>query len=130
MPEDPSEADQVWSLRLTQRARTDIDTAYVSLSERISTDFADTRQEGLEEAIASLSRLPERCLAAPEADYFPPPLVRQFLYHRAKSKMIYRVLFRLYENTDDAPFVRLIAVRHSGQAPITEEEAKRLQEAE
>jgi len=130
MSEEPSEADQVWSLRLTQRARTDIETAYVSLSERISVNFADTWQEGLEEAIASLSRLPERCLAAPEADYFPPPLVRQLLYRRAKSKLIYRVLFRLHEDANDAPFVRLIAVRHSGQAPINEEEAKQIREAE
>lgn len=123
MPSEAEEDGRSWRLRLTSRARTDIEVAYLALVERVGDEFAEKWQEGLEEAIASLSRLPQRCLAAPEADYFPLPLVRQLLYRRAKSKLIYRILFRLHDDPKEAPFVRLIAVRHSGQAPITKAEA-------
>ena len=104
--------------------------AYLALVERVGVEFADKWQEGLEEAISSLSRLPQRCLTAPEAEHFPLPLVRQLLYRRAKSKLVYRILFRLHDDPKEVPFVRLIAVRHSGQAPITRAEAELLHEAE
>jgi plasmid stabilization system protein ParE len=120
----PEEMDRLWSLRLTRRARTDIEAAHVSLAENAGLVIADAWQEGLEAVIASLSHLPQRCSAAQEADLFPAPLVRQLIYRRSRSSPAYRILFRLHDNPDDAPFVRLIALRHGAQAPLTADEAQ------
>jgi len=128
MPEESEEADRVWSLRLTRRARIDIEAAYVSLADIADVGIADAWQEGLEEAIASLSRLPQRCPAALETDLPPLPLVRQLIYRRSRGSSAYRILFRLHDDPSDAPFVRLVARRHGAQAPLTADEAQALQD--
>ena len=127
MPQEQDEVERVWSLRLTQRARTDIEAAHAFLAEKRSMADADAWQEGLEDAIASLARLPERCPSAPEADLFPLPEVRQLLYRRTRGSMTYRVLFRMHETAEDAPFVRLLTLRHGSQPPITPVEARAIQ---
>lgn len=64
----------------------------------------------MEEAIESLSTLPERCPHAPESAYFPFE-VRQLLHGRKPH--VYRILF-----TIDADVVRILHVRHARRPPI------------
>ena len=64
----------------------------------------------LEEAITSLSKLPERCTLAPESTCFPFE-VRQLLY--GHKPHVYRILF-----TIDADVVRILHIRHARRRPI------------
>jgi plasmid stabilization system protein ParE len=92
--------------------------------------IADTWQEGLENAVASLAQLPGRCPVAQEAALFGLPPIRQLLYRRTRTGPAYRVLFRMHEEPDEMPFVRVIAVRHGAQAPMTEDDASSIQNEE
>ncbi|HKT89988.1 MAG TPA: type II toxin-antitoxin system RelE/ParE family toxin [Candidatus Sulfotelmatobacter sp.] len=64
----------------------------------------------MEEAIESLSTIPERCPRAPENEHFPFE-VRQLLY--GSKPHVYRILF-----TIDANVVRILHVRHARRRPI------------
>jgi plasmid stabilization system protein ParE len=66
----------------------------------------------MEEAIASLSELPQRCPIAPENADFPFE-VRQLLYGRKPHE--YRVLF-----TIDGDMVVVLHVRHGRRKRLTE----------
>jgi hypothetical protein len=55
------------------------------------------------------------------------------LHRRTRTGPAYHVLFRIYGPTEapsDAPFVRIIAVRHAAMAPLTEDEAQLIKAAE
>jgi|SRR3974390_1425005 len=64
----------------------------------------------LEDAIASLSSLPERCPLAPENARFPFA-VRQLLYGRKPH--VYRILFTL-----DGDAVKILHIRHARRKPM------------
>ena len=64
----------------------------------------------LEEAIASLSNLPERCTLAPENDSVPFEM-RQLLY--GHKPHVYRILFTIAGET-----VYVLRIRHGRRKPI------------
>jgi len=64
----------------------------------------------MEEAIASLSSLPERCPLAPENARFPFE-VRQLLYGRKPH--VYRILF-----TIEGDAVKILHIRHARRRPL------------
>jgi plasmid stabilization system protein ParE len=64
----------------------------------------------MEDAIASLSALPERCPLAPENARFPFE-VRQLLYGRKPH--VYRILF-----TIEGDAVKILHIRHARRRPI------------
>jgi plasmid stabilization system protein ParE len=66
--------------------------------------------QAMEDAIASLSTLPERCPLAPENVRFPFE-VRQLLYGRKPH--VYRILF-----TIDGDAVKILHIRHARRKPI------------
>jgi plasmid stabilization system protein ParE len=66
----------------------------------------------LEDAIASLTELPQRCPLAPENAEFPFE-VPHLLYGRKSH--VYRILFSIENNT-----VYILHIRHSRRRPLTE----------
>ncbi|RUS96994.1 hypothetical protein DSM106972_085440 [Dulcicalothrix desertica PCC 7102] len=102
-----------FQVKVTQTARTEIDTAYSWLNER-NPDYADKWFRGLMNTIASLQEKPRRCALAPENDALASE-IRQL--QNGKSRNKYRILFTIREDT-----VFVLHVRHSSQAPLTSEE--------
>lgn len=68
--------------------------------------------QGLRQAIASLSELPQRCPLAPENAEFPFE-VRQLLYGRKPH--VYRILF-----TIDGDTVVVLHIRHARRPPLAQ----------
>ena len=93
------------------RARGDIDRHLRSIDEHVSPDFADEWSDGLSAAIASLSRLPERCVIAPESTKLNLE-IRHLLHGRRPH--VYRVFFVILDRR-----VLVLRVRHGAQAPLT-----------
>ena len=129
-----SEDDTVnWAVRLTQYARNSIQEAWEHLSETADEVIADAWQEGIEDAIAGLARFPHRHPITAEVGLFGPPQVHHLLYRRTRTGSAYHILYRVYGPTEapaDAPFVRIIAVRHAAMAPLTEEDARSILNSE
>lgn len=77
----------------------------------------DSWQQGLEDAVASLSEMPSRCPLAPENTAFLMP-VRQRLYGA------YRILFTLVDVDGDGSndTVRILHVRHGAQRYMGEDD--------
>jgi plasmid stabilization system protein ParE len=78
-----------------------------------SPEQAEPWQDGLENAVMSLTSLPKRCPLASEQDAFDVE-VRQLLYGK------YRLLFTLVDTDNDGEpdTVRILHVRHGAQRPL------------
>ncbi len=125
-----SEETQVWAVRFTNRAREDARSAWEFYAQTAGEGVADDWQEGLEDAAASLAQMPSRIPVAPEADLFGPPPVRRLIYRRAPGSPAHHLFFRIYDAEFaplDAPFVRILALRHAAMAPLTEDEAQAIE---
>ena len=123
------EQPQIWAIRQTIRADTDILAASVYIAENAGVETARTWMSGLKAQIAKLAQLPTRWPVAEEDKLFRES-VRRMLYRRTASGPAYRVLFVLRENPDDAPTVTVIHVRHAAQKPMTRKEAREIEASE
>ena len=94
---------------VTARAAADALATFRWIAER-SPDAAAHWYEALEQAIATLAEMPERCPAADESEQLGIPL-RQLLYGRRRG--VYRLLFSIEGET-----VTLHSIRHTAQGPI------------
>src|SRR5438045_1547157 len=65
--------------------------------------------DGLMQAVLSLEDLPRRCPMAPEARPLGVEL-RQLLYGERSGR--FRIVFRLYDDAQPLPIVRVVAIRH------------------
>ena len=114
-----------YALRFTPRAAADIDAAHDRFVEILDQEIADEWKAGLFEAVAPLSIMPHRQIA-PERTRFRQE-VRQIIYRRRTGSVAYRVLYIIVEAEEDAPFVRILHVRHGAARPITRAEARELE---
>jgi plasmid stabilization system protein ParE len=87
-------------------AQLDLEEAYLCVHKRAPLRVAKWFQ-GLEDAIFSLSELPQRCSLAPESNDFPEE-IRQLLY--GKRTNVYRIIFTVLEDT-----VSILHVRHAAR---------------
>ena len=117
----------IYALRFTERALADADAAHARFVELTGQATADAWKDGLFEAIGALATLPNRA-PVPEATRFQQD-VRQILYRRPGSRVVYRVLFLVQEASPDGPTVTIIAVRHGAARPITQAEARAMEQA-
>ena len=120
---------RVYGLRFTDRALAQIDTAHAHFSEVSGQDAADTWKEGLLDEVSTLGTLPLRHPAPAEAARFRGN-VRQLLYRRSGSRVIYRLLFAVLEDGPDGPVVTILALRHGAARPITRAEARDMEAEE
>jgi len=120
-----SEETTHYALRFTPRAAADIDAAHARFMEMVNEEIADEWKAGLFEAVAPLAMMPQRQIA-PERVRFRQE-VRQIIYRRRAGSVAYRVLYIIVESEDDAPYVRILHVRHGSARPITRAEARELE---
>jgi len=99
---------ELYAIDVSPEAETDIEEVLLWLNDHLP-HFTQQWLDGLEAALATLSRFPERCPVAPESaspDYAHE--LRQLLYGEGRSQ--YRILFWL-----DTDIVRVFRVRHSAR---------------
>ena len=124
-----AEPPQIWAIRQTVRADTDLLAASVDIAEIAGIEIARAWVNGLKAETAKLAQLPTRWPIAEEDKLFRKS-VRRMLYRRTAGGPAYRVLFVLRENPDDAPTVVIIHVRHAAQKPMTRKEAREIEASE
>ena len=129
MTESDDESSVIWAIRLTGNARANLEAGRKRFLEIAGEEVADAWQEGLEDEIATLSRLPERRPIAEENSRFKAT-VRSLLYRRTSGGPAYRILFTIQPLSEDGPTVTVINIRHGAQAKITRKEAREIEEAE
>lgn len=122
------ETPRIYALRFTPRARNDIDAAHARFLVLSGEAVADAWKAGLFDAVATLATTPRR-QTAPESARFRQE-VRQLIYRRRPGSVAYRVLFTLVEADADAPYVRILHVRHGSARPITRAEAREIEAEE
>jgi plasmid stabilization system protein ParE len=128
-----SEEGITWAIRITRRASADIQEAWEHFAATADEAIADVWQESLEQAISGLAEFPKQHPVAPESYLFGMPPVHRQLHRRTRTGPAHHILFRIYgpiEAPSDAPFVRIIAVRHAAMAVMTEDEAQLITAAE
>jgi plasmid stabilization system protein ParE len=106
-----------YRIDISSVAESELDRAFLSLSQLTSPAKASQWYGGLLEAIESLSTMPNRCPLARENDYFSQD-IRQLLYGRGRTA--YRIVFTILE-TEEISSVRILHIRHSSQKAIGEE---------
>ncbi len=117
--EDQNEVPQTYALRLTERARRDVDAATVYFAETASPEIAIEWREEFYQALSALATLPRRFPLAPETFRRE---VRQMQYRRSGSRTAYRILFTIVgegATSPDAPTVNILHVRHAAARPLT-----------
>lgn len=123
-----SEHLAVYAVRITARAKRDIQEALLRMADLSGSPVARSWIIELYDAFATLGTLPRRCPVATEANLFPSHYeVRQLQYRRAGSTAVYRILFRVRDETEDGPVVSILHVRHAARKPMTRREAKEIQ---
>jgi len=120
-----SEETPRYALRFTPRAAADIDAAHARFMELSDKELADEWKAGIFEAVAPLATMPHRQIA-PEQVRFRQE-IRQIIYRRRAGSVAYRVLYTIVEAEDDAPYIRILHVRHGSARPITRAEARELE---
>ena len=70
------------------------------------------------EAVGTPAAYPGRCPVARENRLFRRQ-IRQLIYRK-----LHRILFTVVEDTEDAPFVFVLHVRHGARRPMTRREAR------
>ena len=102
----------IYRIIVTEGAEAEIQDVFLNLLLR-SPEAAGRFQKGMDAAILSLSQMPARCPTARENGMIDRP-IRQLIYHHSKS--IYRIIFTVFEESEDAPaFVRILRIRHGAQ---------------
>lgn len=113
---------RTYVVRFTLRAAADIDAAHARFVDFSGEEIADEWKAGLFDAVAPLSTIPHRQIA-PENSRFQQE-VRQLIYRRRTGSVAYRILFTIIDSQADAPYIRILHVRHGSARPITRAEAR------
>ncbi len=125
-PKDDAEKPITYAVRLSERAKRDIDFVTVYLADTVTERLAVNWRTGLNKAVGTLSLFPHRNAIIAENSLFSFP-VRDLLYRRTTNSKAYRVLYRIKEEGEDGPQVTLIHVRLAERPPITAEEAREIE---
>jgi plasmid stabilization system protein ParE len=123
------ESERVYAVRVTGPARAEIDQAHQRFADYAGEQVANDWEEGLYEAVRTLSYMPRKHALVPESAFFSYE-VRSLLYRRRNASSAYRVYFTVRETADDGPVVDLFHVRHASRQPLTRDEANSLEEGE
>jgi len=126
--EEPEEADARWTVRLTQRARADLDAQVAFLTQNVGDAQADAWEDGALETAGRWARFPTRHPLVPEAALFREA-VHQVLYRPRRSRVSWRLLFAL-RGGDDGPIAYVLHVRHGARGPLAPAEAREIENAD
>lgn len=110
----------IYAIRVSEQARRQINLEMVRIYDDMGDAAAIVWGNGIDQALAGLATLPERCAIAPENDLYRKGTLRQFLYRRRRGGPSWRILFSVREADENDPAtVRVHQVRHGAQAPLT-----------
>ena len=124
--DDASDFQTVYSIRLHERAISDIDLAYLRFADLVSRKIANEWLDGIKESISDLSFNPRRFGLVPEKFNLE---VRQILFRSSGSQATYCIIFTISgeeQDTRDAPMVTVLHVRHSVSRPISRNLARQI----
>jgi plasmid stabilization system protein ParE len=107
-----------YRVELTPRAAADADQA-AEYIRQFAPAAAVRWFDGLVQAIFSLEEMPRRCPLAPEAEMLGAEL-RQLLC--GKRSGMFRIIFRIYEEEQPSPLVRVVAIRHGARDRLQAED--------
>ena len=119
---------QTYAIRILPQAKRDIDNATMRTADLNGNDIALDWYENLHLVMMTLATLPRRCPIAPEDSFFKRQ-IRQLQCRRTSDSPAYRILFTVAEDSDDAPTVSILHVRHAARKPMTRKEAREIQDA-
>jgi plasmid stabilization system protein ParE len=100
---------------LTRRAERELEGAADWWATHRSSSQAARWYAGFSDALASLSRNPERCPLAPEDGRFPYEI--RELYYGLGSRPTHRAVFTIRRD-----MVLVLTIRHAAQADLTEDD--------
>ncbi len=103
-----------YRIEISSVAEAEADSAFLRLSQVVSSTRASEWYSGLLQAIESLSQMPKRCPIARENNYFSQE-IRQLLYGKGRNS--YRILFTILDGVDIS-IVRILHIRHTSQQTI------------
>ena len=118
-----------WAIRFTSRAKAESFAALDYFVDKEGIEIGRAWKKGFDAEVAKLAQFPAMWPLAEEDKLFRES-VRRMLYRRTASGPAYRILFVLRENSDDAPTVTIIHVRHAAQKPMTWKEAREIESSE
>ncbi|MES2464214.1 MAG: hypothetical protein V4671_26930 [Armatimonadota bacterium] len=121
--DEKDEVEIVYAIRYAPRAVQDIEKEHERLALLAGDSLADDWEIGLSRAVGTLARLPTIHAVIAEQKLFGKGRIHELLYQRSSTSAKYRVLFIVRKNELDAPFVRLLHIRHGARRPITQVEA-------
>ena len=105
-----------YRVEISSVAESEMDSAFLRLSQVISPEKARQWHQGLLKTIESLSEMPKRCPLARENKYFSQE-IRQLLYGGGRNT--YRILFTVVEEIEVST-VRILNFRYGTQQVLGE----------
>ena len=123
-----------YALRILPYAARNLDEATLFVAETSGTNdtdaYANAFRRGFFDLVRRLATLPYRFPVAPEAVRFAPPPVRTAPYQQNPSGPTWRVLYRIFEQSEnEAARIEIIAFRHGAQRPLTRAEGQAIDAA-
>lgn len=103
-----------YRIEISSVAEAEADSAFLRLSQLMSSTKANQWYSRLLQAIESLSHMPKRCPLARENEYFSQE-IRQLLYGRGRNS--YRILFTILEE-QKASTIRILHIRYGTQQTL------------
>lgn len=136
-PEQPDSQDEsaiVYAVRLSRRARRDLDEIRDGIGDVAGHSSADAWEDGLFDALKTLAFLPERRPEVTEAAAFAEvfgaaTVVRELPYRRKGSRTAYRVLFFAKKgDANEGPTVTVVHIRHGARDAVSAAEARQIEQ--
>ena len=132
MTSSDSDAERVYAIRFSPGADQEITAAFLRLadisgSEEIALDWL----QGIRAAVATLATNPTRLQIQAQGSRILGGEVRRLLYRRTNAASVaHHTYYRVHEDSDDGPHIRILHLRHAARKPITQKEAREIQGAE
>ncbi len=118
-----------YAIRIHRKAAADIEEAYQELAAFSGEEFANDWQDGLWETISTLATLPKRRPLADENRLFQND-VWAHSYRLRKSHIMHHIFFEVVEESEDAPYIYVLHIRHASRKPMTRAEAREIEKDE
>ncbi len=115
-----------YAIRLHPQAAADIDEAHERMAASQGNIYADAWQNGLRDTMATLATFPAKYPLAHENRLFQS-VVHSCPYRAGSGATVYRLLYEIVADDDEAPHVHVLHIRHGARKPMTRAEARKIE---
>lgn len=131
MTSSDSNAERVYAIRFSTGADQEITAAFVRLADISgSEEIALEWLQGIRAAVVTLATNPQRFQAQAQESRVLGGEVRRLLYRRTNvTSAAHHIYYRVYEDSDDGPLIRILHLRHAARKPMTRKKAREIQDA-